>query len=151
VGLGDAATGPEVAAESAVLVEQRLRAEREPKLAAAVSKALDLEVLERLVALDLGAVAVPIGLRKVERGLVPAPCAEVQGEVDPRVLAEAARHVSQTKLRVLDPEPVARKRAEPAQRIVASARRRFRAIGHWLLVLCTGLVLRRFCISRMRH
>src|SRR4029077_18683713 len=105
----------QVAAEPAVLVEQRLGAERQPQLAAAVRQALDLEVLERLVALDLGAVVVPVGLREGERGLVPAPSAEVQGEVDPRVLAEAARHVRETKLRVLDPEPVARKRAEPAQ------------------------------------
>src|ERR1043166_1981777 len=41
------------AAGPAVLVEQVLRAEQEPELATAVGEALDLEILERLVALDL--------------------------------------------------------------------------------------------------
>src|SRR6185312_4658820 len=72
------------------------------------------------------------------------------GEVDPRLLAESARHVGEAELRVLDPEPVARKRAEPAQRIVASGRRRLRAVSCWLL-RAAGLVLRRFCISRLSH
>jgi hypothetical protein len=144
------ASNAEVAAEAAVLVTERLAAEREPHGAPVVGYAVDLEVLERLVALELRAVAVPIGALQVERRLVAALCAQIRRKVDAEPIAKPARKVGQPQLRVLHPEPVARKRAEPAQRIVARGRLTLRVVLHRLR--CTGLALRCSCSgTRLRY
>jgi hypothetical protein len=134
----DLAPDAEVAAECAAFVEQRLRAEREPHRAAVVGPALDLEVLERLVVLDLGAMPVPVRLREVQRRLVPALGAKVGGEVEAR-FAEAARQKAQAQLAVLYPEPVARQRPEITERIEAGTARQI-GVGR------TAAALRARCI-----
>jgi hypothetical protein len=78
----DVAPDPEIAAERADLIEQRLCAQRQPHRATIVGEALDFEVLERLVALELPAVPVPVGLRQILRRLVPSIRAQVCREVD---------------------------------------------------------------------
>src|SRR5437660_981757 len=104
--LGDVAPDAQVATEATGLVEQRLAAQRKPDPAAIVRQALDFEILERLMALDLRAMRIPVGLGEVQRRLVGARGAKIGREVDPQMLAEPAGQIRETQLPVLDPEPV---------------------------------------------
>jgi hypothetical protein len=69
---GDVAAHAAVADEVPVRVVYRLAADRKPHAAAALDLALHLEIAERLAPLELGAVALPVGLGRVERRQVPA-------------------------------------------------------------------------------
>ena len=65
----DVAADAAVALEHALGVEQRLAAQREPHAAAVAQRALDLEVAERLVALQAAPVVLPVVVGRVEAGL----------------------------------------------------------------------------------
>src|SRR4051812_4988146 len=89
--LGDVSPDAEVAAEATGLVQQRLAAQGKPDPAAIVRQALDFKILEGLMALDLRAMRIPVGLGKVQRRLVGARGAKIGREVDTQMLAEPAR------------------------------------------------------------
>ena len=113
----------DVASEPAGVFEDRLAAERQPDHPAVVREALDLEIPEGLVAFELGAVPVPVRLRKVERRLVPTPGSKIGCQIYAGLLVLPARHESEAELGVLLPVPVARKLAEPAEAELARATR----------------------------
>jgi hypothetical protein len=92
----DVAADAVVAGEGAVLVEQRLGAEGEPDAAAVGAEALDLEIAERLVALEVAAVLLPV----------------VVGRVEPGLLGELVRGVGQAQVPVHLPVPVGEEAAE---------------------------------------
>ncbi len=119
--LGDIPADADVTPEAASVLEDRLGAQRQPDHPAVVREALDLEIAEGLVALDLGAVPVPVRLRQVERGLIPALAAEVGRQIHARLLRRAARHEGEAQLGVLLPIPVAGELAEAAEAEFARA------------------------------
>src|SRR5439155_2068678 len=74
---GDVRADAAVAGEAAARVEDRLAAHRDPARAAGRVLALHLEIAERLVALELRAVARPVLVSEIERRLVPALAPDV--------------------------------------------------------------------------
>src|SRR5260221_8570849 len=80
----DVAADAAVAAEASLGIEHRLAADREPAAAFSGSRALHLEIAERLVALELRTVARPVALPQIQPRLVPAPPAEGGGGRQPR-------------------------------------------------------------------
>src|SRR5438132_10513202 len=71
----DVAADAAIALEAAA-VEYRLAAQRQPDAVAVAGGALDLEITERLAALELGAVPLPVRFGQVERRLLPALAAK---------------------------------------------------------------------------
>jgi hypothetical protein len=67
---------------------------------------LQLEVAERLVPGELGAVALPVLLGQVERGLFPVIVADLRKRVGARVLRTATRYDREAEFGVLLPVPV---------------------------------------------
>ena len=125
--VGDVAADAAVAAEAAFGVEHRLAADRKPAAAAVGRRTLHLEIAERLVALELRAMPLPVGLGQVERRLVPAAPAEIDGSVEAGLLGEPFRHEGEAKLGVLLPVPVGRELGEFPKALLAAAKRVERA------------------------
>src|SRR2546426_12113604 len=82
----DVAADAAVALEAAAAVEHRLAAQRQPDAVAVAGGALDLEITERLAALEPGAVPLPVRFGQGERPLLPALAAPIGPG------GEAARH-----------------------------------------------------------
>src|SRR5207302_9517994 len=66
-------------------------------------------------ALELGAVALPVGVSQVQRGLLPALAAQVGRDVEPAPVAYVARHEGEPELGVLLPVPVGGKLRQAAE------------------------------------
>src|SRR3989454_7773319 len=108
----DVAAHAAIALEAAAAVEHRLAAQRQPDAVPVARSALHLEIAERLVALELGAVPLPVSLGKVERRPVPALAAEVGARIPTGPFVDVARHEGEPELGVLLPVPV---RGKPGQ------------------------------------
>ena len=119
--LGDVAADSAVAFERAGGVEHRLAAKRDPDRAGVGPRPLHLEVVKRLVALELGAVPRPVLFGQVERRLVPALAAKVGSGVKAGVLDR--RHEGEAELLILLPVPVRGKRGQAAETLLAFAHR----------------------------
>src|SRR5258708_30296512 len=91
---------------SPTFVEHRFTAQRQPHRSPIRTGALDFEIEERFVPLQLGAVPLPVGLGEIQRRLLPALAADVKRRIDAGTLKEAARHRSDPELLVLFPVPV---------------------------------------------
>ncbi len=102
----DVAADAAVALEDGDFVEHRLAAHRHPHDAAVFGRVLHLEVAERLVPGEQRAVALPIGVRQVERRLLPLLAADVRKGVRAVIAGPAARDDGEAKLGVLLPVPV---------------------------------------------
>src|SRR5467141_1395143 len=112
----DVAADAAIALEAAAVVEYRLAAQREPDAVAVAGGALDLEITERLAALELGAVPLPVRFGQVERRLL---------------VADIARHVGEAEFGVQLPVPVRGKLRQAAKAGRACAQHAFsRARAH---------------------
>src|SRR5438105_55870 len=120
---GDVLADAAISGELARLVEDRLAAERDPGRAAAGGDALHLEVLERLVALELRAVPGPVLLAQVRRRLLPASAAEIGARIEAGLLLEVRRHERDPESCVLLPVPVRRELEKAAEALFAFAQR----------------------------
>jgi len=103
--LGDVAPDAAVALEAAALVEARLAAERQPYDAAVLGRVLQLEIAERLVPLELGAVALPVAFAEIQRGLIPVLAPDVGKRIS-GIVRTSARDHGEAEFRVLLPVPV---------------------------------------------
>src|SRR5207302_8567624 len=112
---GDVAANAAIALEAAAAVEHRLAAQGHPDAMPVAGGALDLEVAERLAALELAAVALPVGVSQVKRGLLPALAAQVGRGVERALVAYVARHEGEPELGVLLPVPVRGKLRQAAE------------------------------------
>src|SRR3954447_1194958 len=140
---GDVGADAAVAAKMARVVVDRLAGYRDPARAARGIGTLHLEVAERLVALEHGAVARPVFGGYVERRLVPALAAEVGRGLEAGALAHAARHEGEAEALVLLPVPVGRKLRQAAEARLALAQRLLAALPLGDVVENRDLVERR--------
>ena len=79
------------------------------------------------MALELRAVLRPVAVAQIQRRLVPASAAEIDGSIKPGLLAEPLRHEREAELGVLLPVPVGGKIGELAKALLAAAERIERA------------------------
>src|SRR5207237_3581457 len=84
----------------------------------------DLEVVERLVRFEQGAMRVPVGVRHVERRQLPARLADVRRRRYPADAPEQrVRHLGEAEVLVLLPVPVGGELRQAAEPLLALAQR----------------------------
>src|SRR3954469_9712769 len=99
--------------------------------------------MERLMALELRAVALPVFFGEVQRRLVPALAAEIRLRIEAGALAHAAGHEREAESGVLLPKPVGGHLREAAEALLALAQGALGVLALGDVVEDGDLVLRR--------